>query len=429
MNERDAIKGLDSWLLAICFVALLPSIFVLFTWDLDGVLSPAAYTIRHFSFPITIGELCVVIFAMHKKFSIFAAFAKLEPSPKILTVIWLIFAFLPVAFVAENNSLTAITTLQYALHGVFLAALIHLAKLSAVANRETALTILTFGAVVYVGLLIVFAMIVPDKEAFPWGIRLPSGTNVRQIGYYVAIIAIAPISLFLFSRKLKATLCFVVVFLIAFIAWTGSRGALAGLIFGPALAALMLWRRPTNVRTCLLMLSFAFGLAASVPLPTPSPEFGLVRMASSLSRDELGTGRSFIWKSTLTEIKKSPWVGHGSGSFRQNMTSIYGLNRNHPHQLVLQYIYDWGVLGGGAAGLLLLSLFVSCLGRSRVIDDAAAYAGVSALCTIAAISMIDGAFYYPMSIVLAAAAVATASVKISDKFGRENGEMASSPTV
>lgn len=429
MNKHDATKGLDSWLLAICFVAMLPSIFALFTWDLDGVLAPAAYTIRYFSFPITIGELCVVIFAMHKKFSIYAAFAKMGPVPKILTVIWLIFAFLPVAFVAENMSLTAITTLQYALHGVFLAALIYLAKSSAVANRETALTIFTFGAVVYVGLLIVFAIIIPDKEAFPWGIRLPSGTNIRQIGYYVAIIAIAPISLFLFSRKMKATLCFAVVFLIAFIAWTGSRGALVGLFFGPALAALMLWRRPANVRTGLLALSFAFGLAASVPMPTPGPEFGLVRMASSLSQDELGSGRSFVWESTLTEIKKSPWVGHGSGSFRQNMKSIYDFSFNHPHQLVLQYIYDWGLLGGGAAGLLLLSLFVSCWERSRVTNDAAAYAAVSALCTIAVISMIDGAFYYPLSIVLAAAAVATASVKISDKYGQLNGELASSPTV
>lgn len=429
MNKHDATKRLDSWLLAICFVAMLPSIFVWFTWDLDGVLSPAAYAIRHFSYPITIGELCVVIFAMHKKFSIFAAFAKLGPVPRILTVIWSIFAFLPVAFVAENMSVTATTTLQYAVHGVFLAALIHLAKLSAVANRETALKIFTFGAVIYVGLLIAFAMIIPDKEAFPWGLRLPSGTNVRQIGYYVAIIAIAPISLFLFSRKMKPTLFFVVIFLIAFISWTGSRGALVGLFCGPALAALTLWRSPTKVRTGLLMLSFVFGLAASIPLPTPGPEFGLVRMASSLSQDEIGSGRSFVWESTLTEIKKSPWVGHGSGSFKKNMNSIYGFDFNQPHQLVLQYIYDWGLLGGGAAGLLLLFLFFSCLGISRVSNDAAAYAAVSALCTIAVISMIDGAFYYPLSIVLAVALAATGSVKILGKSGKESSEMSSNPTI
>lgn len=429
MNKHDAIKGLDSWLLAICFVALLPSIFVLFTWDLDGVLSPAAYAIRHLSYPITIGELCVVFFAMHKKFSIYAAFAKLARLPKILMVVWLVFAFLPVAFVSENTSLAAFNTLQYALHGVFLAALIYLAKSTALANRETALTTLAFGSVVYVGLLIAFCLIIPDKEGFPWGLRLPSGTNVRQIGYYVAIIAIAPVSLFLFSSKMKATFCFVVIFLVAFIAWTGSRGALVGLVCGPALAALIMWRSPSIVRTGSLMLSFAIGLAASVPFPTPIPEFGLVRMASSLSQDELGSGRSFVWESTITEIKKSPWVGHGSGSFRENMKSIYGFSFNHPHQLVLQYIYDWGLLGGAAAGLLLLILFVSYLGRSRAIDDGAAYAAVSALCTIAVISMFDGAFYYPLSIVLAAALVATASVKISDKYGQEKNENSPRPTI
>ena len=75
MNAKAATKGLDSWLMAVCIAAMLPSIFVLFTWDLDGILSPAAYAIRNFSLPITIGELCVVIIAMRKGLSIQSAFA------------------------------------------------------------------------------------------------------------------------------------------------------------------------------------------------------------------------------------------------------------------------------------------------------------------------------------------------------------------
>ncbi|WP_373473250.1 O-antigen ligase family protein [Sphingorhabdus lacus] len=429
MNPKVAIKGLDSWLVALCIVAMLPTIFVLSTWDLDGVLSPASYAIRHFSLPIIVGELCVVIFAMRKKFSIYSAFAEMGRVPKTLTILWLIFAFLPVLFVAEDMSLSAFSTLQYALHGVFLASLIYLAQSSAAAKRETALINLTLGAFIYVGFLVAFVLIIPDKASFPWTLRLPSGTNVRQIGYFIAIVAITPISLLLFSRRNIAALCFVVIFLVTFIAWTGSRGALVGLFFGPALAAFMLRRSPTKTRAGLLVMSFAFGLAASLPLPNPAPEFGLVRMASSLSQDELGSGRSFVWKSTITEIKKSPWIGHGSGSFKQNMQSIYDFNFNQPHQFVLQYIYDWGLFGGGAAGLLLLLLFLSSLGRAREVNDAAAYAAITALCTVAVIGMIDGALYYPFSIVIAAAVVAIGNIEESAKNEQGNGEINSRPTV
>lgn len=429
MNAKAATKGLDSWLMAVCIAAMLPSIFVLFTWDLDGILSPAAYAIRNFSLPITIGELCVVIIAMRKGLSIQSAFAKVGLMPKTLMLIWLFFAFFPVLMVAQNMSLSAFATLQYALHGAFLAALIHLAQSSPTPKREKALTIVAVGAFIYVSLLIAFVLIIPDKENFPWILRLPSGTNVRQIGYFVAIIAIAPVSFLLFGRKQTAIYCFVVILLVTFIAWTGSRGALLGLFLGPVLAVLVLWRSPIKSRAGLLTVSFAAGLLASLPLPAPAPDFGLVRMASSLSQEEVGSGRSFVWKSTLAEIKKSPWIGHGSGSFKHAMKGKYGFNFNHPHQLVLQYIYDWGLIGGGAAGLLLLLLFFASLKRAREINDAPAYAAISALCTIAVVGMIDGAFFYPLSIILAVAIAAIGFAKISGNYGSGNDDPLSSPAV
>lgn len=412
MTLNLAGKKLDSWSAAILLLAALPSIFVLLTWDLDGVLSPGAYALRYFSIPITVGELVIVLFAMRKNFSITDTLRRQQLLPKLLLSIWFLFAFLPVLFVAENKMLSAFSTLQYALHGVFLAALVYLAKWNNFQSRDTLIEIFSIGAIAYIALLVLFTLCVPKWELFPWDLRLPSGTNVRQIGYFSALLAIGPVSLLLFDQKSSARWCLFVGLIVVFISWTGSRGALAGLFIAPLIAALVIWRTLPLRRIILLLLSFVAGMTASLPLPTPGPDFGLVRMATSFSRDDLGSGRTYVWKTTITEIAKSPWIGHGSGTFRPTMKSLYGYGFNQPHQFMLQYVYDWGLLGGGAACLLLLMLFVTSLSRARKFNDSSAFAGVSVLCIIAAIGSIDGALYYPMSIVIAATVVAFGFVNI-----------------
>lgn len=413
VTQKLAGRKLDNWLIAIMVLAALPSIFVLLTWDRDGVLSPGAYALRYFSIPITLGQIFVVILAIRKNFSIIKTLSELQSVPKILLSIWLVFALATALFVADNKFLSAFATLQYSLHGVFLAALIYLAKRSNLDRQDALLEIFSLGAVAYILLLALFIFFIPDKESFPWVLRLPTGTNVRQIGYFSAILAIAPISLLLFGKTKTSLWCLIVAMIVMFISWTGSRGALAGLFIAPLIASLTLWRALPLRRTALLLISFVVGMAASLPLPAPAPDFGLVRMASSLSQEDLGSGRNYVWKTTITEIAKSPWIGHGSGTFRPSMKNLYGYGFNHPHQFVLQYVYDWGLLGGGAACILLLTLFLKSLMYARSVNDASAYAAISILCIIATISSIDGALYYPMSIVLASTVVAIGFANVS----------------
>ena len=95
----------DSWLLSILLLTALPSIFVLLTWDVDGVLSPGAYALRYFSIPITLVQIFVVILAIRKNFSIIEALSKIQLAPKILLSIWLTFSLITVLFVADNKIL------------------------------------------------------------------------------------------------------------------------------------------------------------------------------------------------------------------------------------------------------------------------------------------------------------------------------------
>lgn len=408
MDAGSATKKFDAWQIAICIMAALPALFVLATWDSDGLQTPRAFAVRYLSLPVTFCQLCIILLAVRSKFDVAGIVDKLGRFPKLLIAIWSIFAIISVALADDKLFPSAFATLQYALHAIFLAAVVHLARSSdaKVDGRTWSISVLVMGGLAYVGLITLFALLVPDKTTFPWTLRLPSGTNVRQIGYFVAIASVAPLSLVLFGRKKIALFCLVFTVLVTFIAWSGSRGALIGLLFGTVAGAAALGHAVSKFRAGIAFLSFVAGLSASLILPAPTPEFGLIRMVSSLEQDDIGSGRSLVWKSTVAEISNSPWIGHGSGTFNKNMRETYGFDFNHPHQFILQYFYDWGIIGGTAAGLLLLMLFLWCVKVGRQYNDAVSYASLSALCTIAAVGMIDGALFYPFSIFLALLAVA-----------------------
>lgn len=408
MEAATTIKKLDAWQVAIVLMAALPSIFVLATWDSDGLQTPQAFAVRYLSLPVTLCELSVIYLAVRAKFDVITLLKSLGNIPRLLITAWFVFALIPVVLLSGKALFSAFVTLQYALHGIFLAAAVHLARNSrlGIDSRAWSVTIVALGALSYVGLISAFALLVPNKEAFPWVLRLPSGTNIRQLGYFAALAAVPPLSMIMLGRSKIPVYCLILIAVVTFIAWSGSRGALIGLSCSAVFGAMMLGCRLSLFRMGLAILCFGTAMVISLKLPVPAPEFGLIRMVSSLEQEDIGTGRTFVWKSTISEISKGPWIGHGSGSFNRNMRETYGFDFNHPHQFILQYFYDWGVIGGGVGGLLLIFLFLSCLQLGRQHKDAAAYTSITSLCTIAAVGMIDGALFYPLSIFLAIMAVA-----------------------
>ena len=135
-------------------------------------------------------------------------------------------------------------------------------------------------------------------------------------------------------------------------------------------------------------------------------------MVEATRTPDATSGRIYVWKKTVEELAAQPFVGHGAGTFREEMGAKYGLNFNHPHQLVLQYIYDWGLIGGIAALLLIALLVRKSLSARREVEPQFAFLGLAGLSTIGTICMIDGALFSPLSIALAL-------VLLVPIFGRE----------
>jgi O-antigen ligase len=385
----------------IWLIAFLPFIQALMSWDFDGKLNGVQYAIRHLSIPAIMVEIIIVIIAHKNKLVIYDILKNLPFLIKLMVFMWILFATVASILPMKNNIISLISMSRYILHGFFFAALFHLFLNEKNLNKSNLLKAISIGMFSYISLLLIFCLTVPDPEKFDWVMRMPSATNIRQIANLIAIPAAAPIALLLFGKKSHKIQSTVIIFcIIMFIAWSGSRTALFAIVLSIFAALIFVRTIPKIMSLTLLITSIVMGLVTSLFLPIPSPAFGLLRIFDRMQdTGDLSSGRVQFWLDTITEIAKRPW-GYGSGRFRNNMNELYGTDLNHPHNLVLQFTYDWGVFGA-AAILTLLACLLLTIWKKAPSDPLTGFAAASGLLTLCAISMVDGAFFYPLTIIAA----------------------------
>ena len=391
-----------AWPQYIWLIVLLPFIQALLSWDFDGNLSSLQYVMRHLSVPALTVEIFILFYAMGSGFSPLHAINRLETRVRALILVWFVFAIAS-SLLQYNDKLASLLTMsRFILHGCFLAAVVY-----CIANMRTPessrwLNTISIGIVCYVAVLAIFALIVSEPDKFPWATRMPSATNIRQIANIVAISAAAPIALLLFGNgAYQRSSAFSLAALVMFLAWSGSRTALFAIVVSIFAAMIFVRTWPKFKAATVMMVSFVFGLVASLPLPAPSPAFGLIRMFDKMQEtDNVSSGRMQFWIDTIGEISKHPWLGYGSGRFRENMHQMYGTNLNHPHNFILQFTYDWGIFGAAAILSLLLCLMWT-IWKKAPTDPLIGFATGSGFLTLCAIAMVDGAFFYPLTIIAA----------------------------
>ena len=395
------------WFAAVLLVALAPALHAVATWDLDGRLSSSAYALRHYSYVIVVVEICVTWLALRNNMSVSHAFAELPKSVKVLLALWFVFS-LAALFSTTNGLSNAVFTLaRYVIHGLFLISMVHLLKTAAHKDKRVWLEILSAGTVIYLIILVIFCILVPKPNEFPWVYRVPSATNIRQIANNAGMLAIAPIALLLaVNRRHFFRYAMALMIVLAFVSWTGSRATLLGLITG-IMCGIVTVRKFTCLRNVILCgVTFLSAITMSLALPVPDPSLGLVRLvkASDVQEDPT-SGRSELWIQTSQQIFQSPWIGYGSGRFRDNMGAQYGTVLNHPHNFILQYLYDWGFIGGVIA-LLLLAILGVKIWQKREADPIYRFMAISAYVTICSTAMIDSPLFHPLPIMIALTLIA-----------------------
>jgi len=187
------------------------------------------------------------------------------------------------------------------------------------------------------------------------------------------------------------------------LAWSGSRSAMLGL----GLAYLVMVgvvRGPMLRGVVPAIAGLGLGVVISLTLPLPDNNYGLVSSITESQDADLNRssgGRLTLWTGTLDHVLDKPLIGHGFDQFRY----VYKGEPEgtiQPHNAVLQLFFDFGLIGGSAAILLLLSLWWRAVGDCTTPGREWKLPAVMVLNTMAVTALFDGSLYHAEPLALIA---------------------------
>ncbi|MSU88642.1 hypothetical protein GE300_03280 [Rhodobacteraceae bacterium 2CG4] len=250
---------------------------------------------------------------------------------------------------------------------------------------------------VHLPVLVALYLLYLDDPAHNW-LGGPVGYwHVRAWGMLLAAALAAGFGLYVRARPAVAghlAWAVILALLAGLLAFSGTRSGLLGALAGIALGAVLL---PGALRRLpVLALAMAAGGALSL-LPTPpTRHWGLINGLAETTAADAETrsgGRLSLWSDTIALIGERPWLGWGHDQFRYARPMPPELEVIHPHSAPLQFLFDFGLIGGLALALLLLLLWLRAIGAARREPGAGRTGALMALNALLATAMIDGALY------------------------------------
>lgn len=404
--EHTRPGSADAFERAASFVLLAtPALFAMLTFQATSDLGMAA---RRLSLPVRLAELLLVAFAMRDGFRFSAAWHRLTRPVQWAAAIWIVGVVAAAAFAVRDPALARALAAGTLLHGLTALALIDRLRERPAASVLGLLRAAAFGLAGYALAAVYCLSLVPSDADFPWSYFSAGVTNVRQIGFYgLPLVGIAlgltALAGHKADRRCAAALLFAGMFLVI---WSGGRAAALGAVCAIGVAILLSpgqrARLVAVTGACILLAALlAHGLA-------PAPQYGPASLLRFLSQDhgtgtgldQYSSGRLQFWQWTWEDIVRQPLIGHGEGQFAWMIYERIGTDFNHPHNVVLQIAYEWGV--PGLAALVLMAGGV-LLRASRLRGAELAYAvpALSGITGLGVTALMDGALYYPMPLLTA----------------------------
>lgn len=289
-------------------------------------------------------------------------------------------------------------------HLRFCAAIHFLARGERVTDIRALFRWLTLGLVALAVLTVWRFQLPPPAASVPggvieWGSALPGFINVRHFGSWTGAIAAGLMLALLYGEEddQHAT-ALAYVFAAGLTCWSGTRAALLAMAVVAAIALVSLRRWPSRARMLRIVALSALALGLGLLLLPDDPVFFLYAAGDGQDANMATGGRLALWHATFARWLDAPLFGWGSGS---TFWEVYvGWTHTQPHNVVLQCLISWGVVG--AAGALWL------LGRAIVathrtgIDDARLLPLTGMLYSLLFMSLLEGMLHYPRFIMMIA---------------------------
>lgn len=351
-------------------IALAPLLLFALGWGHE--LSQTRSFARSYALPIVAVELAITFAAFVET----RRFPELPRAPAVLLLLLAAIAFFS-AVRAPDPATSLFMTLLWVNHLLFGFAVYMLAKDRLLTAPQTvramALAFVLFGTAL-IGYYASHA-----DHGHNWYYDSPPFNNIRWLGHYCAAIFGLCAWGWLDKRKTWLTIA---IFALALALWTGSRGTLAAVLGGYLGAMLLIPEAakmtPRFLATVCLAVLMALAASQLWPLDEGSAE--------RLILDQDDSGRIEIWLRSITVIEQRPWFGWGEAQFGRLLQSRFA----QPHNILLQILLAWGVVGLTLIGTLA-ALLVKRMRRNANRQNAPL---IFAVCNIAAFSLIDGSLFH-----------------------------------
>lgn len=427
LKRNLSCVGSNHWMVAL---AITPVIRLLLMSTSTGSLSSLRAAEHYLWMSAWLAEVVIIFIAAGRGVDGWAFFQRLPRTIRFITGVWVAALVISTTQASAAPVLALLGCIEWLMHAAFAIAAWSLISQDAPRTERKFLGFCRVFPVVtiLIGLAVLGYVLVTGISADrDWASTLPGFAHIRHTGYLFApAMAICSIriatdtdgggrAVLLFAAN--TALCL----------WFGSRGPFLGLAAGLATAAFLcssLRNRGTVWRTAAALVLGAL-LSVSIPSPDGQGFGGVSRVAqSSPEAGAFTSGRTAFWADTFALSTARPLFGYGARQFQFTSEIAEGTYK-HPHNFLLQVVFEWGVIGGLAFVGLLLAARAIFRGRSsRSSSYPIAVAGFAAM---TAMATVDGIFYYPSTLSLTILFVLVALKDANEPVG--GGPLTSADTL
>lgn len=236
-----------------------------------------------------------------------------------------------------------------------------------------------------------------------WLNRPPLNSNIRHTGYQLEA-AIGFFLAFLIKKDKDASVNFMIItLLITFLLWTGGRGGIISVYTSFIFMSFAIILHKINLRyfvyTILLSTVIAIGLSQLLAIYDWNGIFNTIhKSVNTQSLNQLSSDRLSIWNNVFALLNEN-WL-FGLGSQGYYFTENRSFNIVQPHNLILQFLTEWGIVGT----LIFLTLLVKALWNGIKIhllntngDHRYSLAAGAVLSILLIHSLVGGVFFHPQS--------------------------------
>jgi O-antigen ligase len=388
-------------------IALAPPALALTTWDPAGAHNATQGWFRLYGVAAAVVEIGVILYSIVVGADPLRPVIRLPLWAKAALVVLIGVGFYTAVAVAPDELRGLSWTFLSILHLGFGLAVATLVRDADSPTRLAIWNVVLAGVGAYLIILTAFVAVAVGKPSMDWQYFGLGGTNIRQVAFYSVVGAGASLGLALAQSDARCRLVFVAaaVLMFALSFWSGTRGALLAILVAFPVGALLLTELRTVRAWLTLVATMGAGALLSLIGPVPNSLYGIVRLKASASgAADVSSGRFDMWAGTWNAILQRPLLGHGAGQYFVVVYDKLG-GFNHPHDIVLQVLFHWGLVGAicyvSLATLLAWRVFTA-LRTPQPADAAALLVGMSLL----TMSLYEGTLFHTYPTMMIAFALA-----------------------